>query len=329
MFKPIIYIEKDVLKSKSTKQIVDIIKPTDIVVIDNYKEVLNQTNSNWHFNKQFQKFILAKRKDEFYYKGSYLTSDMNQKYFYYNTLALNCLYHCEYCYLQGMYNTPHLVMFLNNKDFITATKNLLKQTKEKIYLALSYDTDLPALEKYYPYCKEWIEFANKEKNITIEIRTKSNNTEFIENSKPSENVILSFTLSPIEIQKKYEPFTPSLKQRLDTLKFALNKGFKIMICIDPIIYIPDYKEVYSSFINEIAKEIPLSENISASIGVFRMNNDFLKRIRKNGNTSDLMYYNYEVKNKVATYPENIRKEMIMFVKNELIKNGLKNIYIYV
>lgn len=59
-----------------------------------------------------------------------------------------------------------------------------------------------------------------------------------------------------------------------------------------------------------------------------MNNDFLKRIRKNGNTSDLMYYNYEVKNKVATYPENIRKEMIMFVKNELIKNGLKNIHIY-
>jgi spore photoproduct lyase len=147
MFKPIIYIEKDILKSKSAKQIVDIIKPNDIVVIDNYKEVLNQTNSNWHFNKQFQKFILAKRKDEFYYKGSYLTSDMNQKYFYYNTLALNCLYHCEYCYLQGMYNTPHLVMFLNNKDFITATKNLLKQTKDKIYLALSYDTDLPAFEK--------------------------------------------------------------------------------------------------------------------------------------------------------------------------------------
>jgi hypothetical protein len=41
-----------------------------------------------------------------------------------------------------------------------------------------------------------------------------------------------------------------------------------------------------------------------------------------------MFYNYEVKNKVATYPENIRKEMIMFVKNELIKNGLKNIHIY-
>ncbi|RME19549.1 MAG: DNA photolyase [Bacteroidetes bacterium] len=328
MFKQVVYVEKQMVKQSTTQSVLDIIQPSEIIVINDYKEVLNQTNSHWLFNKAYQKIILAKRKNEFYYKGSALTSNIGHRYFYYNTLALNCLYHCEYCYLQGMYNTPHLVLFLNNHDFIKATRQLIRQLKNKIYLALSYDTDLPALEKYYPYCKEWIEFAGKEKNITIEIRTKSNQLSFIENAKVSENVILSFTLSPEQIQKKYEPFTPSLEQRLKAVKMAMDKGFQVMLCFDPLIITPEFQLIYTQFFENIFSKITPSSRISASIGTFRMNNDFLKRIRKNGNTSDIYLYPYEIKNKIATYPHPVRQEMITFVKSELEKRNIRNLYIY-
>lgn len=328
MFKNIVYIEKAILKSHATENILNKINPEEVLLINDYKEILNQTNSHWLFNKHYQKIILAKRESEFYYEGAYLTSSLGYECFYYNTLALNCLFHCEYCYLQGMYNTPHLVMFLNNYDFIKATKQLIKRTKKKIYMALSYDTDLLAIERYYPYCKEWMEFASQENNITIEIRTKSHQLDLISDAKISDNVILSFTLSPEYIQKTYEPFTPGLEQRLKAVKQAINKGYKVMLCFDPLIDNKQFKEIYLSFFEKIFSEIHPNSVNSISIGTFRMNNDFLKRIRKNGNTSDIYYYQYEIKNKTATYPQTIKKEMIMFVKKELLKRTIKDIHIY-
>ncbi|MEW6773666.1 MAG: spore photoproduct lyase family protein [Bacteroidota bacterium] len=328
MFKHIIYIEKDVEKYTSTQNIIQKLQPPHIEIIDHYKEVLNQPNSNWLFNKAYQKIILAKRKDEFYYNGSALTHSIGFKHFYYNTLALNCLYHCEYCYLQGMYNTPHIVLFLNNNDFLSATKQLIKKINDKIYLALSYDTDLPALEKYYPYCQEWIDFANKQKLLNIEIRTKSNQLSFLNHCRPSDNVLLSFTLSPDIIQQLYEPFTPSLTQRLNAIKTALNNNFNVMLCFDPLIHIQNFQDIYSDFFEKIFKEINPSSIKATSVGTFRMNNEFLKRIRKNGNTSDLYFYQYEVKNKIVTYPESLKNDLIIFVKKELSKYNIQNIFVY-
>lgn len=328
MFKSIIYIEQSLKNNQSAKIIIDKVNPDAVIKINNYKEILNQTNSDWLFNKRYQKIILAKREHEFYYKGAGLTSNMGYTHFYYNTLALNCLYHCEYCYLQGMYNTPHLVLFLNNNDFIFHTQQLIKKLNSKIYLALSYDTDLPALEKYYPYCQEWIEFANKEKNIDIEIRTKSANIDFIEQSKPSKNVILSFTLSPEYIQKKYEPLTPSLQQRLNAVKKAVEKNCNVMLCFDPVIYFSTYKDVYKEFFQYIFSHIDPKKIYACSIGTFRMNNDFIKRIRKNNHPSDIYYYPYKVHNKTASYPDVIKQQMLDFLNQELMSYSIKNLFIY-
>ncbi len=328
MYKHLIYIEEKIAHHPATQRITESLRPAQIVYIQHYKEVLNQTNSHWLFNKEYQKIILAKRENEFYYKGSYLTPTFGFKHFYYNTLAINCLFHCEYCYLQGMYNTPHLVLFLNNQDFIQSTQQLIHQSKEKIYLALSYDTDLVALERYYPYCKEWMWFANNEPRLTIEIRTKSHQIDDIISLTPADNIILSFTLSPEEIQKKYEPFTTKLEQRINALKKAIDKGFRVMICVDPLIYSAEFQTIYSKFLNDVFREIAPKRLYAASIGVFRMNKNFFKRIKKNGNPSDIYYYNYVTENKMVSYPKNIRREMIMFVQNILSQKGVKNIHIY-
>jgi spore photoproduct lyase len=327
VYKSLVYIEKSILNDNVTKSVVDKINAKDIVLIDHYKKVLNQTNSHWLFNKKYQKIILAKRENEFYYKGSYLTSSLGYQHFYYNTLALNCVFHCEYCYLQGMYNTPHLVLFLNNHDFIEATKSLIKQLNDTIYLALSYDTDLLALEHYYPYCEEWINFAHEEKKLHIEIRTKSHQVDRLDRVQPLDNVLLSFTLSPDIIQKRYEPFTPTLEQRINAVKKVIQKGFRVMLCFDPIIYVPDFECIYKDFFNKVFSEIQPNSIDSVSIGVFRMNNDFFKRIRKNGNISDLYFYLYQVKNNVVTYSEDIKKEMLLFVSNELNKRKITRIHI--
>jgi rhodanese-related sulfurtransferase len=61
-----------------------------------------------------------------------------------------------------------------------------------------------AFENIIPFCKRWIEFTREQKDITIEIRTKSAFSSSLNNVVPHENVILGWTLSPDAVIEQYE-----------------------------------------------------------------------------------------------------------------------------
>lgn len=330
LFKNTIYVEEELKNHPSVKDIIHKLKTQNIIYIKHYKDILNQTGGNWDVQKKYQKIILAHRKENFFYQGSYLTPNFGYDLFFYNTLAINCLYDCSYCYLQGMYNTPHLVIFVNNVDFINATKELLKKhANKKIYLALSYDTDLPAIEHLYPYCAEWINFAKENNNLTIEIRTKSNNISFLNNILPIDNVILAWSILPEKIIHLFEPATPNLKQRISAINQAVSNGWKVMLCIDPLIAIPDYKTIYSDFIKQISIEIPLQKIHKISLGTFRMNADFFKNVKKNKLSMHPIYnYPYHKKNNIIEYPEEVKKMLIKEIIENIKLNDRNKFEIY-
>ncbi|GCD78290.1 deoxyribodipyrimidine photo-lyase [Thermaurantimonas aggregans] len=328
MNKRIVYIERQLLNHSGVRRILDKIKPSAVEWIEHYKEVLNQRGGNWRLQKQYQSLILAHRKDAFYYEASPLTHSIEFKHFYYNTLAINCLYDCEYCYLQGMFNTPHLVLFLNNNDFIKAADTLSQRLQKPFYMALSYDTDLPAVEHLYPYCDEWIRYAETNPLITIEIRTKSSITSFFANKNPVNNVVLSWSVNPEDIARRFEPLTPSPAVRIKAASQAHEMGWPVMLCIDPIVYTRDFNAVYSTFISNLRKYFDPIRLYGISIGTMRMNTDYLTNIRNQRPDSQLLWYPFERKNGHAFYPKEVRQELVETVTNALKKEGFNRIFVY-
>ena len=83
--------------------------------------------------------------------------------FFYITPMLNCLYNCDYCFLQGMYPSGNIVIFVNQNDLQEAiTKEVVEmkfQSPPKI-ISVSYNTDLLAMEHILPLTKNWIKFAS-------------------------------------------------------------------------------------------------------------------------------------------------------------------------
>lgn len=321
MFKPLVYVEEEVRDHPNTKRILSYFKDATILPVRHYKDVFNQAGSDWRTQKTAQKLILAKRSDQYYYKGSDITPSFGYRHFYYNTLALNCVYDCAYCYLQGLFTSAHLMLFVNNDDFIEATRQLVHQVKEPVYMALSYDTDLLAIETWLPYCSEWIAFGRTESLLTVEIRTKSGNIHPLLKIIPHQGVILAWTLSPEAIIKQHEPLTPSLMVRIRALQHALNHGWRVRVCIDPVLAVPGWKEYYADMIRTLAEEIPLRQLDSFSIGVFRMNKQFLKNMQGNRSDTPLLYDTYELRNDVYSYPDDLQKELYEFIKAELEKYG--------
>ncbi len=309
-----IYIEKDILEHENTKEILKKFEKSEILLIDNYLEVFSRGQS-FYYQKKSQKLILAKRRENSIYKGAEVCEDFGNENFFYTSMLMNCVYDCEYCYLQGMYHSANIVFFVNIEDVFAELSEILK--KESVYLCVSYDTDILAFEKIFPLTRKWIEFAKTHANLKIEIRTKSSNFHLLEDMSYVPNVIFAWTISPEYIAHNFEHKTPDFKLRIEDMKKAVRAGYKIRICIDPVIHIKDFKNHYGEFIESIFRDLKNDDILDISIGLFRVNKDYLKRMKKQRFESYILNYPFEGKNNICSYNAEHSKIMMDFIYNKL------------
>ncbi len=309
-----IYVERDALRYELCKDILARFQKAKSIEIDSFKQIFNRKNQDFALQKNSLKLILAVKQTGFLYPGSSVLSTYGYKHFYYNSLVLNCIYNCDYCYLQGMYNSSNIVVFVNLEDFFKATLERLSIEKP-LYLSISYDTDLLAFEDLTGYCAAWVEFARKHQDLTIEIRTKSANFKALVSLKPTKNIILAWTLSPQSIIDRYEHKTPSLAARLKSAKEAILAGWQVRYCFDPVLLVDNWQKNYSALIESSFADVG-DKVYDISIGSFRVNQDFLKRMQRN-NPSEILHYPFERKGKVYYYPQKERINIERFFRENL------------
>ena len=91
-----------------------------VIKIGHYKDVFNRPGQDFQIQKSSMKLILAIKTEPFLYPASDMVQEFDTPNVYYNTPILNCLYNCDYCYLQGMYPSGNVVVFVNENDFMDA-----------------------------------------------------------------------------------------------------------------------------------------------------------------------------------------------------------------
>ena len=311
-----IYYEKAALESEYANVVLARFPKAKLIEISDYKDIFNRKRQDWRLQKESLKLILAKKKSEFLYAGSDVTPNFNQKNFYYNTLIMNCIYDCHYCYLQGMYPSANIVIFTNLDDYFQKTDEVLNEQKE-MYLSISYDTDLLSFENIVPYCSKWIEFASKRLNIKIELRTKSANYSAIKHLKPISNFVLAWTLSPENIIKRFEPKTPGLRARLTAAANAMADGWQVRLCLDPVLMVDGWTNDYLSLIEQIREALPMSDLHDVSLGSFRMNKDYYQTTRDMRTDSELLHFPYKKSGKMVGYEENSKEQALNLLKDRL------------
>lgn len=310
-----IYIEKEALSHPVTGRILSSFPEARLIEISHYKEVFNRSRQNYRLQKQAPSLILAQMHQKLVYEGAPVCQNFGNQNFYYTSSVMNCIYDCEYCYLQGMYPSANMVVFVNLEAVFEQVEILLH--KHPVYLCVSYDTDLLAMEHLLGYAKEWTGFALKHPALTIEIRTKSANLSVFERITSCDNVILAWTLSPQKITESYEHHTPSLEQRLTCIQTALQKGYRVRLCFDPMIYCRDWKTEYEAMFSQVFAAINAEQLQDASLGVFRAPQDYMKKMRRQARESDVLQFPFENDKGVYHYSDSLTGEMIGFASEQL------------
>lgn len=316
-----IYVEEAAYNEPLTAEILSRFKDASIIPIRSYTDMFNRPQQEWQAQKKSQKLILAVKNEGLLYPGTTIAPDFGFKNFFYNTPLLNCVYDCSYCYLQGLYQSANLVLFVNESDFFTSVTDALK-TLESMYLCISYETDLLGFESLFGLNKRWIDFARSTPGLLIESRTKSANFNALAGIPPHDSFIIAWTLSPEPIRSAFEQHTPSLQKRIDALNKAIAAGWQVRICLDPLLITDNWQKIYSDFLQQLAVEIPLAHIRDFTIGVFRMNQQFLKQIKKQERNSSPIYYPYSIRDGVATYEPELETSLKDFVYSELSGLGI-------
>ena len=322
-----IYVEKKILNNKNTLEILSKFKDVKIIEIENYKEVFSSNNQDFHLQKLGQKLILASNKANMIYEGAVVCESFENDNFYYTSSIINCVYDCEYCYLQGVYSSGNIVIFVDIEKVFEEVEELYNKLKT-LYLCVSYDTDLLAIENICGFSEKWYHFIEDKKYLKIELRTKSGNIDKFLNLKPLDNFIIAFTLSPENIALRNEKYTVSFKNRVKAIKELQEKGWKVRICIDPLIYSDNFERNYSQMIEYLFNEIDKEKVIDVSIGVFRISKEYLKKMRNQNQNSEILYYPFECIDGVYTYSNKTKSYMINFIKEQFLKYiNINKIYI--
>ncbi len=310
-----IYVERAVKNHPRAKRILSAFQNAQIIEIGHYKDVFCRSRQSYALQHKAQKLILAQKQGNLLYKGAPVCQSFGNRHFYYASCMMNCIYDCEYCYLKGMYPSGNLVVFVNLEDIFSEAGRLL--AKHPLYLCVSYDADLPALEAVAGYVREWIAFAQKQEALKIEIRTKSATLPRLTAQRFASRVIFAFTLSPQTVIDACEHGTPSLARRIACAADALRQGYCVRLCFDPMLYCADWKKRYTDMLKQVFSRIPAEKLLDVSVGTFRVSQDYLKKMRKNQPHSAVIQFPFQNVKGVYQYPEALSLQMEQFLVTKL------------
>lgn len=312
-----IYIEKTIRNHARTQKILAKFPTSEIIEIDHYKDVFCRSRQNCQLQHHTQKLILAAKQGNMLYEGAPVCQSFGSQYFYYTSCIMNCIFDCAYCYLKGMYPSANIVIFVNLEDIFSEIEQILKT--HPLYLCVSYDTDLPAMEPITGYVQEWCNFAAGHENLKIEIRTKCANKPFFQNITPIPNVIYAFTLSPQAVIEAFEHYTPSLTERLSCADMMIQAGCPVRLCFDPMIYVPDWKQHYKQMLDQVYRTVDMKQIVDVSVGTFRISQDYLKNMRKQEPESAVIWFPFQKENGYCHYPDDLMEQMECFLTECLEK----------
>lgn len=332
-----LYIEKEIQQDAHGEYIIQNFKKLfaseNIFVIDNYQDIFQKFYKPYLEKRSNLNIFLAKKKGQLLKEtpNAYGAQDLKRYYFIH---AYNCIYECNYCYLQGFFKSPDIVLFVNHKEITQEMKAIIEKStptaKKPIWFHAGEFSDSLAMSHLTQELPIYFDFFKSQPNAYLELRTKSSNIAELQKLTPLPNIITSFSLSSNEQIAASDFKTPPLHSRLKAMKSLFDFGFPLGLHLDPIIHSPNLKDEYGNLCQEIAKYVPLEYFRYISLGVVRFTKDVFERVSLNYPSAsflnqDLMTKSFDNKYR-AIMP--LRKYMLTTVSEACVNYGAKKESIY-
>ena len=310
-----IYIEDEIARHPRTQEIVGRFPQAVTISCQRYGEVFNRRAQNFRLQKSNPALILAHKHDGFVLKTPAGYGIGGQGNYYFSHM-LNCIYDCRYCFLQGMYQSPHYVVFVNYEDFARNVQRVASQGRG-IYFFSGYDCDSLALDQLTGFVDFFLPVFARLPDTWLELRTKSIQIRALEQHAPSERVVAAFSLSPEAVVGAVEHQTPSLQRRLAAMVRLARLGWWIGLRFDPLLYFEGYQSAYRALFDVVFDSLPPERIHSISLGSLRFPTAMFQKIVRLYPDDPVLAGPLAAHNGLVSYEHRVHEELMVFCRNEL------------
>lgn len=314
-----IYIENEIQDHPQTLKICARFPKATKISCDRYTSVFNNNSQNFRLQKQNPSLILA-RKHQKHVLPTPVGYGVGSERNYYFSHMLNCLYDCRYCFLQGMYRSANYVVFVNYEDFFEEIKTTSAQTTEDSWFFSGYDCDSLAMEPVTGFMSQALDYFATLPKAQLEIRTKSTQVRSLLHRDSIPNCVVAYSFSPIKNSQALEHGVPGIEKRIAAMQKLQNKGWKIGLRLDPIIYSNTLQKDYEELLGRIFHSIKAEQVHSISYGMFRLPKPFFKKMVKLYPQEKLFAMPLTEQNSQVSFNSEIEESSHAIVHEELLKH---------
>lgn len=274
-----IYVERAIRDHPRVGQVRERFPTATVIECERYGEVFNLRAQNFRLQKRRPALILAEKSGRKVLPTppEYSIGCPANVYF---SHMLNCLYDCRYCFLQGMYQSAHYVLFVNWEDFEVEIDAERARSEGESCFFSGYDCDSLAMESITGFGQHFLPFFAARPDAWLELRTKSLNTAVLEAADPVPNIVPAFTLTPDPIAREVEAGAPPYAKRLKRVCSLTRQGWMVGLRLDPLIPWPGFAGVYTDMIEEVFASVAAERIHSVTLGPMRFPKAMHDRILK-------------------------------------------------
>lgn len=331
MFKPkAIYYERNIEEYPLGKELMQKYKDVPKIEIANHNAIEEMRNKeNKEFVSMKRNLIIGTRKTHKFVEN-HKVSDYLVPY-----TSSGCTASCMYCYLVCNYNKcAYLRLFVNREEMLDKIIQVAEKSERNLTFEIGSNSDL-ILENNITNNLVWTieNFKNTTKG-KLTFPTKFDMVDDILGLDHKGKIIIRMSVNPEEIINKVEFGTSRLNGRIQAINKLKEAGYDIGILIAPVIFVENWKELYTKLIEKLENE--LSEKVKKDVFfeiIFMTYSYVHTKINEEAFPNAINLYNKDImtgrgKGKYW-YKEEIRKEGEIFFKEMLKKHFPNNEILYI
>ena len=300
------------------------------ILIENHNNIEElRKKPNTEFSNLKKKLIIGVRKTH-KYSPNHKVSDFLVPY-----TSSGCTASCLYCYLVCHYNKcSYLRLFVNREQMLSKIiKTADASTEKELTFEIGSNSDL-ILENTITGNLPWtIQNFAKSKHGFLTFPTKFDMIEPLIGINGIEKIIVRMSVNPESIINAVEFGTSRLNNRIRAINKLKDAGYKVGILIAPVIFVDNWKKLYSELIQKLADE--LSEKVKKDLFfeiIFMTYSYVHKAINEEAFPNAIDLYNSELMTMrgrgMYMYKISFKEEAKEFIKTELEKYFPNNKILY-
>lgn len=217
-----------------------------------------------------------------------------------------CGFACSYCSIQSFYGNGEVFFHDNLPEKLAA----LELDPGKLYhIGTGQSSDSLMWGNRGGLLDALFDFAADRPNVILELKTKSDNIDYLLHNAVPPNVVVTWSLNTPTIVEQEEHLTASPERRLAAARRTADSGIPVGFHFHPIVRYAGWQEEYRSLIRAVQERFSPEETVMVSLGTLTFTREVVKFLRRQPVRSKVLQLPLTDASGKLSYPFEIKKEL--------------------